>query len=316
MSESPNPAWPPLPWAEWQPTHDALHRWMQVVGKLKLACTPWTNHSWHVTFALTARGLGTGVMACGERSWQAEFDFLAHRLRFDASDGRSAEVALQAQSVADFHARVFEALRALDIPFTVRPMPCEIPDAIPFDEDTETRPYDADAAQRFWRVLLQADRVLRRFRARFGGKASPVHFFWGAMDLAVTRFSGRTAPPHPGGAPHTADWIMREAYSHEVSSCGFWPGAGLGEPAFYSYAYPQPEGFAQWPVRPEAAYYSRTLGEFVLPYEAVRTAADPDGTLLAFLQSTYEAAATLAKWDREKLEAVIPAEAGTQGVQK
>jgi hypothetical protein len=316
MSESPNAAWPPLPWAAWQPTHDALHRWMQMVGKLKLACMPWTNHSWHVTFALTARGLGTGVMTCGERAWQAEFDFLAHRLRFDASDGRCAEVPLQAQSVADFHARVSEALRRIDIPFTIRPMPCEIPDAIPFDEDAAQRPYDGEAAQRFWRVLLQVDRVLRRFRARFAGKASPVHFFWGAMDLAVTRFSGRTAPPHPGGAPHTADWVMREAYSHEVSSCGFWSGAGLGAPAFYSYAYPQPEGFAQFPVQPRAAHYDEKLGEFVLPYEAVRTAEDPDGTLLAFLQGTYEAAATLANWDREALDHVLPGEAGTQGVRK
>lgn len=308
----PSSSWPPLPLAPWQATHDALHRWTQVVGKLKLACTPWTNHSWHVAFALTARGLGSGVMPCADRFWQAEFDFVAHQLRFEASDGRSAHVPLEAQSLATFHERVREALAQLGVPMAIHTMPCEIPGALPFDEDHEVRPYDGDAAQRFWRVLLQADRVLRIFRARFTGKASPVHFFWGAMDLAVTRFSGRRAPPHPGGAPNMGDWVMREAYSHEVSSCGFWAGPGLGEPAFYSYAYPQPEGFAQWKVRPEQAFYSDALREFILPYEAVRTSADPDATLLAFLQSTYEAAATLAKWDREALESVIPAQAGTQ----
>jgi hypothetical protein len=300
-------AWPPLPWPAWQDTHAALHRWMQVVGKLQLSCLPWTNHSWHVTLALTARGLATPPMPCGEHLVQAEFDFLHHTLRFDASDGRSAQVPLEPQSVAQFYARVRAALGGLGIPIAIDTRPCEIEDGLPFEEDTVQRPYDADAVQRFWRILLQADRVLRRFRARFVGKSSPVHFFWGAPDLAVTRFSGRRAPPHPGGVPQLANWIMREAYSHEVSSCGFWAGAGLGEPAFYAYAYPEPEGFSRWPVQPAAAFYSETLREFVLPYEAVRTAADPDAALLAFLQSTYEAAAVPGHWDRAALEWEPPA---------
>ena len=314
MSPSPSAAaWPPLPLAEWQETHDALHRWLQVVGKLRLACAPWTNHSWHVTLALSARGLATGPLACGDGFYQAEFDFLAHQLRIETSDGRSTSVPLRPQSVAQFHAGVREALRSLGVPMDIRPQPCEIADATPFDQDTAPRPYDADAAQRYWRILLRADRVLRIFRARFLGKCSPVHFFWGAPDLAVSRFSGRTAPPHPGGVPNLPDWVLREAYSHEVSSCGFWAGTGLGYPAFYSYAYPEPEGFAQWPVQPAQAFYSGQLREFILPYEAVRTAPDPDAALLAFLQSTYEAAAELGRWDRAALESVFPAQAGTQG---
>ncbi|HET8747779.1 MAG TPA: DUF5996 family protein [Ramlibacter sp.] len=299
-------AWPALPLADWQDTHAALHRWMQVVGKLKLASLPWTNHSWHVAMALTARGITSGPLPCGDRFWQAEFDFIDHALKIAASDGGTAAVPLQPQSVASFHERVREALHSLDIPCEIRTQPSEIADAVPFEQDTQARPYDADAAQRWWRILLQADRVLRIFRARFRGKCSPVHFFWGAMDLAVTRFSGRAAPPHPGGAPHLADWVMREAYSHEVSSCGFWAGPGLGEPAFYAYAYPEPEGFAHWPVQPPGAYYSHELREFVLPYERVREAADPDATLLAFLQSTYEAAAERGHWDRAALECSLP----------
>lgn len=305
-------SWPPLPWPEWQATHDALHRWLQVVGKLRLGCTPWANHSWHVTFQVGARGLDTGPMPCGGGSWQARFDFLAHELLLETSDGGRAIVPLQPQSTAQFYRRVLAALADLGLALAIRPQPCEIAGALPMDRDEAPRPYDADAAQRYWRILLQADRVLRTFRARFAGKASPVHFFWGAPDLAVTRFSGRRAPPHPGGVPMLADWVVREAYSHEVSSCGFWAGAGFGEPAFYSYAYPEPEGFAQWPVQPAGARYSTALREFVLPYEAVRTAADPDATLLAFLQSTYEAAATLAHWDREALEADLPAEAASR----
>ena len=309
-------AWPPLPWSEWQPTHEALHRWLQVIGKLRLACAPWTNHSWHVTLQLTARGIASAPLPCGGRFWQAHFDFLAQRLLIETSEGGQASVPLEAQSVAAFHAGVQQALQELGIPMAIRTQPCEIAGALPFDQDTEVRPYDADAVRRFWRVLLQTERVLRIFRARFAGKCSPIHFFWGAADLAVTRFSGRSAPPHPGGMPHVADWVAVEAYSHEVSSCGFWAGAGLGEPAFYSYAWPEPPGLAQWPVQPEGASYHPQLREFILPYEQVRTAADPDATLLAFLQSTYEAAATLAHWDRAALESVIPAEAGIQGFQK
>lgn len=299
-------AWPALPWPAWQPTHDALHRWTQVIGKLRLACAPWTNHSWHVTLQVGARGLASGVMYCGDRAWQANFDFVAHELVLETDDGGRATVPLRAQSVAQFHRKVLDALARLHLPLAIDPRPCEIADALPFDEDGQERPYDADAVQRYWRVLLQADRVLRVFRARFAGKCSPVHFFWGAPDLAVTRFSGRPAPQHPGGVPKLADWVVREAYSHEVSSAGFWAGGGLGEPAFYSYAYPEPEGFAQWSVQPREAYYSAQLREFVLPYEAVRTAPDPDAALLAFLQSTYEAAATLGRWDRDDLECVLP----------
>jgi hypothetical protein len=295
-------AWPPLPWAEWEQTHAALHRWLQLVGKLKLATLPWINHSWHVTFALTARGLTTGPLPCAGRFYEAEFDFVADRLRLATNDGASASVPLEAQSLALFHARVREALASLDAPMAIRTLPCEIADAVPFEQDTAARPYDADAVRRYWNALLQAERVLRIFRARFTGKASPVHFFWGAPDLAVTRFSGRRAPAHPGGVPHLADWVVREAYSHEVSSCGFWAGNGLGYPAFYAYAYPQPEGFAKWKVQPAAAFYSRDLREFILPYDAVREAEDPDATLLGFLQSTYEAAAELGRWDRPALE--------------
>jgi hypothetical protein len=297
-----NPAWPPLPLGEWEETHAALHRWLQIVGKLQLAGMPWTNHSWHVTLRLTARGIASGPLPCGERFWQADFDFLAQRLAICVSDGASAAVPLEAQSTAQFHARVCEALQSLAIPCDIRTQPCEIAGALPFDEDVQPRPYDGEAARRWWRILLQSDRVLRIFRARFRGKCSPVHFFWGAMDLAVTRFSGRTAPAHPGGAPHVADWVMRDAYSHEVSSCGFWAGTGLGYPAFYSYAYPEPGGFAQAPVQPAGAFYSEAIREFILPYDVVREAPDPDAALLAFLQSTYEAAADCGRWHRSALE--------------
>jgi hypothetical protein len=279
---------------------------MQVVGKLRLACTPWTNHSWHVTLPLTARGIATGPLPCGDRWWQAEFDFIEHRLQITASDGKSATLPLHAQSVAQFYAQVRDALKSMGIPVQIRSQPCEIPDALPFELDTEQRPYDADAVQRYWRILLQADRVLRIFRARFRGKSSPVHFFWGAMDLAVTRFSGREAPQHPGGVPHLADWVVREAYSHEVSSCGFWAGPGLGEAAFYAYAYPEPPGFAAAKLEPASAFYNKQLGEFILPYDVVREAEDPDTVLLSFLQSAYEAAAEKGRWDRALLECRLP----------
>jgi hypothetical protein len=307
MSESPAPsAWPALPLEAWQATHDALHRWVQVVGKLRVAGAPWTNHSWHVTLSPTARGLASAPLPCGDRFFQAEFDFLAQQLRFAVSDGTTAAVALHAQSVADFHRRVAEALASLRITMQISRQPCEIADALPFDQDTAPRPYDGAAVQRWWRVLLQADRVLRIFRARFRGKCSPVHFFWGAMDLALTRFSGRAAPEHPGGVPQLADWVVREAYSHEVSSCGFWAGTGLGYPAFYAYAYPEPAGFSEHALQVPGAFYSRDLREFILPYEVVRHAGHPDRLLLAFLQGTYEAAADAAKWDRAGLECSLP----------
>jgi hypothetical protein len=299
--------WPALPLAPWQDTLSGLHLRMQAVGKLRLACTPWTNHSWHVTLSLTARGLTTGVLPCGGRFFQVDADFIAHRLLLQTSDGGSATVPLQAEAMAAFHAALLRELKVLALPVAIRPQPCEIPDAVPLDRDELARPYDGEAVRRFWQVLLQAERVLRVFRARFTGKCSPVHFFWGAMDLAVTRFSGRTAPPHPGGVPNLPDRVAREAYSHEVSSCGFWPGGGpVPYPAFYSYAYPEPQGFARHPVQPEAAFYDAELREFILPYEAVRTSAAPDETLLAFAQSTYEAAALHAGWDRAALECTLP----------
>lgn len=299
---TPDP-WPPLALAEWQDTYETLHLWTQVVGKVRLAQMPWVNHSWHVPLYVTARGFTTALVPHGTRAFEIAFDFLAHRLVVTTTDGDERAFALRPMPVARFHAQLLQALDELGVPVAIWPVPVEIaPDAPPFHERTAPAAYDRDAAERCWRVLVQAHRVFTRFRAGFLGKVSPVHFFWGAFDLAVTRFSGREAPPHPGGAPNLADWVMREAYSHEVASAGFWPGAGLGEAAFYAYAYPEPEGYATYPVQPSAAYYHPELREFVLPYEAVRTADDPDATLLAFLESSYAAAAELAGWDRASLE--------------
>ena len=304
---APHPDWPPLPLAAWRDTLAGLHRRLQMLGKLRLACCPWTNHSWHVTLGLTARGLTTGVIPCGSHFFQADVDLLAHRVLLQTSDSGTATLPLQDESVAAFYAALLRQLEQLALPVRISPQPCEIADALPFDADDRWRPYDGEAAQHFWRILLQADRVLSIFRARFCGKCSPVHVFWGGMDLAVTRFSGRRAPPHPGGVPGMPDWVAREAYSHEVSSCGFWPGGGaIDYPAFYAYAYPEPAGFAQHPVQPEGAFYSAELGEFILPYDLVRLSADPDATLLAFLQSTYEAAALHGGWDRQALETKLP----------
>lgn len=290
-------AWPELPLAAWQGTLATLHMWTQVVGKIRLARSPWTNHSWHVTLYVTARGLTTSPIPHGTRSFQIDFDFISHELVLQSSDGRVARMPLQPQPVAAFHARLMQELERMDLAVAIRCMPCEVADGVPFDQDTAPRAYDPDYANRFWRILLQADRVFKLFRARFSGKCSPVHFFWGAPDLAVTRFSGRPAPKHPGGISNLADWVVQEAYSQEVSSCGFWAGGGpVPYPAFYSYAYPQPAGFADAEVEPPQAFYSRDLGEFVLAYDVVRQAPDPDATLLAFLQSTFDAAATLAHW--------------------
>jgi hypothetical protein len=270
---------------------------------VRLAQTPWVNHSWHVTLYVTARGLSTSPIPHGTRTFAIEFDFVDHRLTIESSDGRVQHVPLEPQSVATFYSRLMAALAALDLPVRIHTTPNEIADAIPFDRDETHRSYDGEYASRFWRVLSQADRVLKIFRSRFRGKCSPVHFFWGAADLAVTRFSGRPAPEHPGGVPNLPDWVAREAYSHEVSSCGFWAGGGpIAYPVFYSYAYPAPPGFADARVRPDEAFYSQELGEFLLSYDRVRLADSPDDTLLEFLQSTYEAAATLAEWDRQSLE--------------
>ena len=295
--------WPGLPLDAWNETFATLHMWTQVVGKIRLVQSPWTNHSWHVTLYVTARGLSTSPIPYGSRSFEIEFDFISHALTIQASDGRTASVPLEPQSVATFYSRVMKEMAGLDLQVHIRTKPNEVPEAIPFDRDETHRAYDREYAFRFWRVLVQTDRVLKTFRARFTGKCSPVHFFWGGADLAVTRFSGRRAPEHPGGIPNLPDWITREAYSHEVSSCGFWPGGGaIAYPAFYSYAYPEPAGFSSAPVRPDAAFYSSELREFILPYDEIRRADSPDDTVLAFLQTTYEAAATLAAWDRNALE--------------
>jgi hypothetical protein len=296
-------AWPALPFAAWKETAATLHMWTQIAGKVRLSLTPWINHSWHVTLYLTARGLTTSVIVQDRRSFEMEFDFVQHELLIRSSDGAQGKVALRAISVAEFYGEVMEALRTMGIKVHISATPNEVAEATRFAEDRQHASYDPVYANRFWRVLLQSDRVFKLFRSRFIGKCSPVHFFWGSFDLAVTRFSGRTAPPHPGGVPHFPDAVAREAYSHEVSSCGFWPGSeAMPEPIFYSYAYPLPEEFAEAKVRPGAASWNATLREFVLPYDAVRTAANPDEALLQFLQSTYEAAATLAHWDRDGLE--------------
>jgi hypothetical protein len=259
---------------------------------------PWIRHSWHVAFTVTARGLATRLMPHGTKAFQVEFDFIEHRLIVQVSDGRHASLPLEPQSVATFYRRFMDALQALQVPVAIRTMPNELPDPIPFDQDETHRSYDAEYAGRYWRALVQAQRVLDRFRARFAGKCSPVHYFWGSADMAVTRFSGRPAPEHPGGVPHLPDWVVRDAYSHEVSSAGFWAGSEQHPYAmFYSYAYPEPAGFAQASVRPVAARYSAELREFILPYDAVATSASPDETLLEFLQSTYEAAAGPDGWD-------------------
>jgi hypothetical protein len=295
--------WPELNYAAWEPTCTALHLWLQIVGKARLAQTPWLNHSWHATFYLTARGLTTSTVPYGSRSFQADFDFIDDRLVVLTSDGGRSEVPLVAQSVAEFHDKFLEALAERDLQIPIHGKPNERPEAIPFAEDVAIRPYDADAARRFWRALLQVERVLVRFRSSFLGKVSPVHLFWGSLDLAVTRFSGRRAPPHPGGVPHLPNAVAAEAYSHEVSSAGFWPGGnGADDAAFYSYAYPEPEGYRSASVRPAAAFYDETLREFILPYRAVQSHDDPDGQLLEFLQSTYEAAANTAGYERAELE--------------
>jgi hypothetical protein len=295
--------WPALAYDEWKDTQATLHLWTQIVGKIRLAQTPWVNHSWHVALYVTARGLTTSPIPHGARTFEIEFDFLDHQLRIKTSEGRIETLPLAPRAVADFYAELFARLLALDLAIKIRTMPNEIPNAIPFDQDRTHAAYDADQAGRFWRGLVQADRVLKAFRSRFLGKCSPVHFFWGSFDLAVTRFSGRTAPSHRGGVPNLPDWVAREAYSHEVSSCGFWPGSDATPyPIFYSYAYPEPDGFKAASLRPAAGRYDANLGEFVLPYDDVRQAGSPDATLLDFLQSSYEAAADLGGWDRRALE--------------
>ena len=304
MAPSNADAWPELPYAAWKDTCDTLHLWTQIVGKIRLVQTPWLNHSWHVTLYVTARGLTTSPIPYRERAFQIDFDFVDHVLWVRTSEGSFRRLPLAPMPVAQFYADLIAAMAELGLDVRIRTMPCEIADCIPFDQDFSHVAYDRDYAGRFWRVLVSTHEVLAHFRTAFLGKASPVHFFWGSFDLAVTRFSGRPAPRHPGGVPHLPDAVAREAYSHEVSSAGFWPGGGgpIDYPAFYSYAYPAPEGFAGASVRPAEAFFSRELGEFILPYDAARAAPDPGRALMDFLQSTYEAAAELGRWDRAALD--------------
>jgi hypothetical protein len=294
-----NEVWPALPFNEWKETAATLHMWTQIVGKLRLSLTPWTNHSWHVTLYLTARGLTTSPIFFGARVLQIDFDFVDHVLRMQTGEGIKKNIKLAPKSVAAFYREVMDALGELEIAVEINTTPNEVDPAVPFEQDDKDSAYDSESANRFWRVLLQSDRVFKEFRSEFCGKCSPVHFFWGSFDLAVTRFSGRPAPPHPGGVPHLPNAVAREAYSHEVSSLGFWPGNEMmPEPIFYSYAYPEPKGFSEAKVQPAAASYNAQLKEFVLPYDAMRQAASPDQALLDFARSTYDAASTLGNWDR------------------
>jgi hypothetical protein len=294
-------AWPALPLQAWEETYMTLQRWTQIVGKIRLALCANINHWWHSTLYVTPRGLTTGPIPYGERTFQIDFDFLDHQLHVATTDDETRRIQLASRSVADFYQETMSTLAALRLPATIWTTPVEVEDRTPFEQDHRHASYDPESAQRCWRILLQAHRVLTQFRGRFVGKVSPVHFFWGSFDLAVTRFSGRPAPEHPG-APNLARFVAREAYSHEVSSCGFWPGAGLGAPAFYAYAYPEPQGFMDYGIQPPEAYYHPTLREFILPYDVVRTATVPDDTLLAFAQTTYESAAVRGNWNREALE--------------
>ncbi|HEY8125206.1 MAG TPA: DUF5996 family protein [Methylocystis sp.] len=303
VNEAGRDAWPVLPYVAWQETYATLHLWTQIVGKIRLSLTPWLNHSWHVALYVTTRGLTTSPIAYGARTFQIDFDFIDHVLRITTSDSGERQLQLRSQTVADFYSHLFAKLAELDIFVRINEHPNEMPDALAFTKDRIHGAYDPAYVSCFWRLLAQADRVFKIFRTGFVGKASPVHFFWGSFDLAATRFSGRRAPRHPGGVPNLPDAVVREAYSHEVSSAGFWPGGGsIDFPVFYSYAYPAPPGFDGAPVEPEGAFFSQELKEFILPYDVVRKSERPDATLLRFLQSTYEAAADAGGWDRVALE--------------
>jgi hypothetical protein len=295
--------WPELALSEWAETCTTLHLWTQVVGKIRLAHAPMINHWWQVPLYVTCRGLTTSPIPYGGQSFQIDFDFIDHVLVLQTPKGATETIALGARAVADFYAELMGRLRALGLETRIWTMPVELPAAIPFEHDRTHAAYDPEYVTRFWRILVQVERILTRFRGEFLGKVSPVHFFWGSFDMAVTRFSGRTAPRLASNSPNLGTWVMQEAYSHEVSSCGFWPGnGGFGKPAFYSYAYPEPEGFASAPMYPAAAYYDRDLGQYILPYDAVRQSRSPDDELMGFLRSTYAAAANLGEWDRTALE--------------
>lgn len=295
--------WPKLPaLSEWQKTLDTLHLWTQIVGKIRLQCMPWINHSWHTTLYVSSRGLTTSLIPYPSGGFEIEFNFQDHLLEINTVNGKNSSFDLKSISVADFYNKIKNNLEQLGIEANIYAKPVEIEDpVIPFPQDTDHATYNAEHVHRFWLALIQVHKIFTRFRSDFLGKVSPVHFFWGAFDLAVTRFSGRSAPKHPGGAPNCADWVMEEAYSHELSSAGFWPGTGLGKAAFYSYAYPEPEGFRTEDIEPEAAYYHEELGEYILLYETMRNTSNPDKTLLNFLKTTYQAAVISGNWDR-KLE--------------
>ena len=301
--------WPDITHANWAQTTSALHLFTQVLGKIRLTTTPWINHAWHVPLYINARGLTTSLMSHKGIDFEMRLDFITHDVMIETTTGQTRRVDLGPGTMSNFYGSVMAQLRAIDVDLVIHTTPSEIKDAVPFERDGEHRPFDREAVTRFWHALVSMHRVFTEFRAGFRGKCSPVHFFWGSFDLAVTRFSGRNAPPHPGGVPNFPDWAAREAYSHEVSSAGFWPGGDGSDAIFYSYAYPKPEGFENASVMPEAATWSHELGEFVLPYAAVRDASDPDAALMAFLQSTYEAAANAANWDRSALECNLPSDA-------
>jgi len=303
MNATLHPDWPQLPLAQWQDTYTTLHMWTQIVGKTRLALAPMQNHWWQIAFYVTPRGLTTSAMPAGDRILAIDFDFIEHKLWLRSNDGSTQALALVARTVADFYGEYMSVLKRLGVNVALKPSPVEVQTAIPFPDDREHASYDPDAANRCWRILVNADRALKGFRGRFIGKASPVHFFWGSFDLAATRFSGRPAPAHPGGAPNCPDYVMVEAYSHECSSCGFWPGGGsIAEPVFYSYAYPEPPGYSERAPGPAGAYYHREMHEFVLPYEAVRQAPSPEEALLEFFQATYDAAADCGRWERSALD--------------
>jgi uncharacterized protein DUF5996 len=295
-------SWPALPLAQWKETYGTLHMWTQIVGKIRLALAPLVNHWWNVTLYVTPRGLTTSAMPYNDRLIRIDFDFIDHMVLIETTDGSTKSISLRPRSVAEFYQEMMAALVSLGMPVKIWTTPVEVPDRTPFENDNKHSAYDPEYAQLVWRIMAQASRVFMEFRSRFIGKVSPIHFFWGSFDLAVTRFSGRTAPSHPG-VPNCGRFVAVEAYSHEVSSCGFWPGGGpVNEPAFYAYAYPEPQGFKDYPVKPQEAFYHTGMGEFLLPYDVVRNAKSPDEVLLSFMQTTYEAAATCAKWERLALE--------------
>jgi len=294
--------WPELPWRDWEPTISTLHRWVQIIGKVRMALAPPLNHWWHITLYVSARGLTTGAIPYADRSFQVDLDFIGHQLKVTDSDGGAFKLPLGPMSVATFYRAFMAGLRGLGIEVRISTTPNEVVDAVPFEVDEQHASYDPRHAQLFWRGLRQADRVMKAFQSGFIGKASPVHLFWGSFDLAASRYSGRPAAGHPSSAPNCPDWVMEEAYSHEQSAIGWWPQTEAPGPAFYAYTYPEPEGYGSAPIQPAEAAFDTDLGLFMLPYEAVRSLPDPDGAVLAFLESTYAAGADLAGWDRSALE--------------